>query len=323
MINERSKLLNMIKFFVSTGIFFFLGFQLSAESFRVIKDDEGYEILEGSEKVFFYQVEPKFYERDYKRSCYIHPLYGLNQVPITQDFPEDHLHHRGLFWAWHQLILNGEKIADSWDCDNVDWTLENINWEADNQQLKLNLHVNWSSYISKPESTERLVYLKEETNITVHSRQKNHRIIDFDIVLNPLVDNFEIGGSDNDKGYGGFSIRLKLPEDIAFYSDNKKIEPQRTAVYAGPWLDITGSFEGKEYDKSGILLITHPEFPSEKQGYILRSQGSMQNIAYPGQEPVAIPKNESLKLKYRMVIHEGTWKNIDIQKLYNDYLSIQ
>ena len=27
---------------------------------------------------------------------------------LTEDFPADHLHHRGIFWAWHQVYV-GEK----------------------------------------------------------------------------------------------------------------------------------------------------------------------------------------------------------------------
>ena len=31
------------------------------------------------------------------RSCYIHPLYSLDGKVLTEDFPEDHLHHHGIF----------------------------------------------------------------------------------------------------------------------------------------------------------------------------------------------------------------------------------
>jgi AcrR family transcriptional regulator len=36
----------------------------------------------------------------FRRSCYIHPLYGLDGEVMTEDFPVDHRHHRGVFWAW-------------------------------------------------------------------------------------------------------------------------------------------------------------------------------------------------------------------------------
>ena len=36
---------------------------------------------------------------DRNRSTYVHPLYGLDGEVLTDDFPKDHYHHRGLFWA--------------------------------------------------------------------------------------------------------------------------------------------------------------------------------------------------------------------------------
>ena len=41
------------------------------------------------------------------RSCYIHPLYSLDGEVLTEDFPADHLHHHGLFWAWPAVEVRG------------------------------------------------------------------------------------------------------------------------------------------------------------------------------------------------------------------------
>src|SRR5262245_29907912 len=47
------------------------------------------------------------------RSSYIHPVYGLNGEILTDDFPKDHLYHRGLFWAWPHIKI-GEREYDLW-----------------------------------------------------------------------------------------------------------------------------------------------------------------------------------------------------------------
>ena len=44
---------------------------------------------------------------------YIHPLYGLDGEVLTDDFPEDHLHHRGIFWAWPHVTVDGRQV-DLW-----------------------------------------------------------------------------------------------------------------------------------------------------------------------------------------------------------------
>jgi len=47
------------------------------------------------------------------RSTYVHPIYGLDGEVLTDDFPEDHHHHRGLFWAWPHVVVEGKEY-DLW-----------------------------------------------------------------------------------------------------------------------------------------------------------------------------------------------------------------
>ncbi|MBM3861606.1 MAG: hypothetical protein FJ395_18435 [Verrucomicrobia bacterium] len=42
------------------------------------------------------------------RSNYIHPLYGPNGEVLTADYPKDHPHHRGIYWAWPEVTYRGE-----------------------------------------------------------------------------------------------------------------------------------------------------------------------------------------------------------------------
>jgi hypothetical protein len=49
----------------------------------------------------------------------------------------------------------------------------------------------------------------ESVLITVHRDSSGFRKINFEISLSPLIDGIRIGGSDDEKGYGGFSARIK------------------------------------------------------------------------------------------------------------------
>lgn len=55
------------------------------------------------------QVTPpnRIYSRP--RSDYIHPLYGLAGEVMTEDWPVDHPHHRGIYWAWPEVDYRGER----------------------------------------------------------------------------------------------------------------------------------------------------------------------------------------------------------------------
>ncbi|UCF15923.1 MAG: PmoA family protein, partial [Phycisphaerales bacterium] len=76
---------------------------------NISETDQGFLITEGSDNVMVYQRKHKSLDGKYTRANYIHPLYGLDGQVLTEDFPRDHPHHRGVFWAWHQLWLSDMK----------------------------------------------------------------------------------------------------------------------------------------------------------------------------------------------------------------------
>jgi hypothetical protein len=43
------------------------------------------------------------------RCDYIHPLYGLHGETLTEDWPKDHPHHRGIYWAWPEVDWRGQR----------------------------------------------------------------------------------------------------------------------------------------------------------------------------------------------------------------------
>ncbi|MCJ7680569.1 MAG: PmoA family protein, partial [Candidatus Aminicenantes bacterium] len=69
-------------------------------------------VFEGDKPVLTYQYGdrlPDGVPSRYIHSTYIHPLYSLDGVVLTADFPLDHLHHHGLFWTWPEVKTRGFK----------------------------------------------------------------------------------------------------------------------------------------------------------------------------------------------------------------------
>ena len=287
---------------------------LWGQDFSWVKTSEGIELSEGGKKVLFYQIRPKSLDGKYERAHYIHPLYNLDGTILTEDFPADHPHHHGIFWAWHQVIYNGEAIADGWTSENIGWEVVKSKTRKTKNYFLLDSEVLWKSIINN--SQESIV--REFSKIAVHPANEDYRVVDFDIHLIALLDNLEIGGSNDVKGYGGFSWRLKLPEDIRFVNKDNEITAQQTAVQAGPWLDCVGSFSGSDQPEEGVAVFCHPSNPGHPQPWILREKKSMQNIAFPGRDPVKLTK-DGLRLRYRMVIHNHKVKPDDIEKLFLKY----
>jgi hypothetical protein len=162
--------------------------------------------------------------------------------------------------------------------------------------------------------------VQETTHLTVYPRRDRRRIIDFDIELLALVEGVAIGGSEDAKGYGGFSLRLRCPGDLRFLSSTGEVEPQTTVVRAGPMMDFVGSFDDKQ--SSGLAVFCHPGNPDPVTGWILRRSRSMQNPVYPGSQPVPISSREATRLRYRLVLHHGALMRDDLEAMYRDYSAI-
>jgi hypothetical protein len=88
---------------------------------KITESDQGFSITDGEKQVLFYQRKHKSIDGKYTRANYIHPLYGLDGEILTEDFPADHPHHRGVFWAWHQVWLGDKKLGDSWAAQDFFW----------------------------------------------------------------------------------------------------------------------------------------------------------------------------------------------------------
>ena len=286
------------------------------QSLQTVISSEGVEITEGGKKILFYQQQPKSLEGKYSRASYVHPLYDLKGNEITEDFPEDHPHHRGIFWAWHQIIIGGKETSDGWSCENISWLPGKMSIKKKGKSVTIRSEVFWQS-TGNPGAPVSIV--KENTKITVYKSTPQYRLVDFEIHLLPLKDSMQIGGSKDVKGYSGFSLRLKLPKDIQFVSEGKTIEAQETAVAAAPWMDFRGSFDGADHPVTGVTLFCDSEGATSQVPWILRKEQSMQNVAFPGSKPVNLPR-KGLTLRYRLVIHDDTLTEEAIRNLYAAYL---
>ena len=251
------------------------------------------------------------------RSNYFHPLYDLDGNVLTEDFPKDHIHHRGIFWAWHQVRIDGKTVQDQWVNRDSFWNVQDARIDSDARSASLALRVVWESPQFTDAQGKRRPFVEERSVTRVHRAEGALRKIDFHQRLTALVDGVEIGGSDDAKGYGGFSPRVVMPPDIRFTGPQGVVTPIENAVSASPWMDVSGSYGAS--GKSGLTVLTHPSTTGFPQPWILRARSSMQNAVYPGRQPAAIPRDRPVILRYRIVLHRGELAAAEIGRLQAEY----
>ncbi len=284
---------------------------------KIAKTNNGVLVTEKGNNVLFYQVAQKSIDGKYERCNYIHPLWGIDGTILTEDFPADHLHQRGIFWAWHQILINGKSVGDGWAI--IDYKQEVTKTETESLKdgsAVLKTEVNWLSDKWKNAGKE-IPYLKENTTITIHPKRENYRKIDFEIRLLALAGNLKIGGADNVKGYSGFSARIVLPADVKFSGPNGEVIPENTAVESPGFVNISGAY-GKGGAPAGLVLADNSENPMYPQKWILRKEKSMQNPVFPGREVFPVSTKEPLVLKYSLLVYTGKLTSGEIENILEE-----
>lgn len=290
-----------------TSLLGLFAFSISCtQRWEITEDENGILLAEDGRKVFFYQKAPKSYQGKSERCNYIHPLYGVNEQILTQDFPldthTDHLHQRGVYWAWHQIYIGTKRIGDGWINEDFEWDVTRTSVQEFRDSCVITATVLWKSPLWLDKQGDKKAIAREDISFKVHPAKDNFRVLDFSILITALEDSLFIGGSEDEKGYGGFSIRLDPGSGLEFESVNGEVEPQTTALDAGAWMNIIGNWDESVADE-GVIMISHRDNPGHPQPWIIRKENSMQNAMYPGRSPVMIPLGKPLHLKYRVIVY--------------------
>lgn len=269
---------------------------------RAVKQDGGVQFYDGDRPVMFYQRAPKSLDGAYERANYIHPLMGLDGETLTQDFPSDHKHHRGVFWAWHQLWVGDMRAGDAWATKDGLFVVKQA--EVVDQGpvfATLKLLVHWVSPLITENGALKPI-VEETTLIRLYHATSTSQCIDFEIQLKPLLPDVKIGGSEDVKGYSGFTVRIKPPQELAIVDVDGRLTSDGVGRIS-PWADASGRY-GSGDETSGIGILCHPSMPVFPPRWVLRHYG-MQNVAYPGRHPIPLPTDKPLVLRHRLVIHRG------------------
>lgn len=292
---------------------------LAYGEFSLEDDGASITVHEGGQAVFTYHyapvAPPAGVDEKYRRSGYIHPLFGLDGEVLTQDFPSEHRHHRGVFWAWpHSSVW--ERTMDIWTLIGCrTWHEEWLQKKATKNKAVLKARNRWS-FDDAPEQS----VVEETVTMIVRPSDKQGRVIDFILKFKNTSDqDFTIQGSqDKGKGYGGLNFR---PDDaympMHFTTAQGKQEKDTTKIQT-PWADV--SFMVKENNKtSGVAIFQHPGNPDYPHpGWILRHY-SFLGTSWPHVAPHVLKPQESVTLRYRMYVHRGDAASGEVAAAFAQY----
>jgi hypothetical protein len=253
---------------------------------------DGIRLSEGGRPILFYRSrsEPG---REPWRMHYVHPLYSVGGAVLTEDAPADHLHHRGVFWAWRRVLVDGVQAGDGWvGRDLVLDAGTPVVTELPDGSARIDVRVFWRV----PLEGRTQAIIEEKSTIHTFPLREGRRRIEFEVRLRGLRPGVAIAGTDDDKGYGGPSIRFGHSELVSLRGDGRDLRATHAALDAGevveflwpslapPWpmqVRATCSIDGRAWTR-----------------WVLRQETSMQNCAFPGRGPFELRTDSGHAIRF-------------------------
>ncbi|MBO3842523.1 MAG: PmoA family protein [Candidatus Brockarchaeota archaeon] len=247
---------------------------------------------------------------------YLYPIFSTNGVRVTEDGPEDHVHHKSL-WVAHGDVNGHDFWAELENSGKIEARDVKVNscgkvfFELDSSNV----------WITKSGSVE----LYEKRTICVW-RLKRDVLIDVTTVLFNREKDTKFGDT---KEGGILSIRVneKIKVDNGGKIENSfgGINEAETWGKRAAWCDYSGIVDGK---KVGITAFDHVDNFRYPTYWHVRNYGlmtaNMFGISAFTNSPrnrgdYVLPKEEELRFKYRVLVHEGR-DSTYIRSKYVDFL---
>ncbi len=245
------------------------------------------------------------------RSSYFHPLMGLDGEILTQDYPVDHYHHRGFFYAWTGIFLQGKRL-DMWEIQGLWNRCEEITeLQTGPVYASLTLRNGWY--------TEDRKVMTEIMELQVWHSDPFGQALDTRFTWIPL-EPIQLGPKDY-KGYGGLNIRFPERKNTVV-TNIEGIQAKDSDLKRSPWADFSGQFEGRN-TLSGITIVNHPQNIDPNPGWIYRVSDTYGfiGVSWPGAEKFDFIPDRSYSNAYRLWIHRGDLKQSNAQRLIDSYLN--
>lgn len=272
--------------------------------------DKSLALFEGGRPVLVYNhgvLSKPGVPADRNRSTYVHPLYGLDGEVLSDDFPKDHYHHRGLFWAWPHVGI-GAAQHDLWMLEGIEQRF--VKWLARETRADgatLGVENGW--YVGDRKVVEERVWLR------VSPATARERVVDVELSLVPLADPLTLRGAEG-KSYGGLTLRFATNTNTVITTplgQGKKDLP----ITRLPWADLSGRFIGRPQPSGAAIFIArdHPDYPPE---WLTRHYGVL-CLGWPGVNGKTFQPGETIRCRYRVWIHRGAPDVATVAKAYEVY----
>jgi hypothetical protein len=280
---------------------------IAADSpFSWVDQDGALRLLHNGQPLLQYNYEPVAQpdgvDAAFTRSAYLHPVWNTAGQVVTDDFPADHYHQRGIFFAWTKTEF-GDLHPDFW---NLGTKLGRIVFEAFESRstgadsAELVVRHRWEA--GREGKWEPV--LRERWTLTAHApdpANPEHWMLDITshqecATDEPLVLPLYHYGGMAFRGNGDWIANKDAVTVLTSEGKDREVANETSSR----WCMMGGPLAG---GWAGATLMDHPtnvRFPNR-----LRVHPSVPYFVYTLQQetPYAIAPSQPLTLRYRIMVH--------------------
>lgn len=245
--------------------------------------------------------------------CCLYPVKTPAGEDVVEFAPTDHPHHRGVFLAWH--AIDGEVPADFWGWGEFAPTKHRI---ITNRSLKaVAADAQHAMLVARNDWVAQGRTLIEETTTVSARQEQGVNVIDFDFRLLPKC-NLTL----KQTAFSGFCVKSRKEGQAVYTSPQGEVtlpaphhlKPE-TDWPAAAWYDYTIALDGGK--TIGAAVVDHPGNPPSTWHNLKPIAMINPCIVAPG--PVTLKAGQPLRLRYRLVTHDGPAPVELLKKLSDEF----
>lgn len=251
------------------------------------------------------------------RGGYLHPVYTPLGRLVTDDYPSDHYHHHGIWFAWTKTKF-GDAHPDFW---NVDDGTGRIDFGASEITGRGPVYGALSSrqfYIALNGSAATNA-LTEHWDVRVYNvgQQGSSKYFLFDLTATQETAT-TVPLKLEEYRYGGMGLRghrdWKDKSKVSFLTSEGKTRENGNAT-RGRWFVMSGPVEGATVN---IAVLDHPGNFRSPQPMRLNPDDPFFNYAPSQLGPFEITPGSPFVLRYRYVVSDGPPDSTELDRLWNE-----
>lgn len=295
---------------------------VSAKGMQLVSDHDRLTISASGRRVLTFQggagelpsadIKPIF-----RQGGYIHPVFTPSGRVVTDDYPPDHFHHHGIWFAWTKTEFEG-RHPDFWNVGDgtgrVEFVALDTTWSG-------SVHAGFKSRnrsidVSAPKP---ITVLNEQWTVTAYNTGQGVKPYTmFDLVStqdlaisSPLIlPEYRYGGL----GFRGH--RQWLAKDNCEFLTSEGKDRNNGHGSRARWCHIGGRIDGQ---RAGITILDHPSNFRAPQA--MRINPDQPFFCYSPSliGDWKIEPGKSYVSRYRFIVYDGAPDKAELDRLWNDY----